>query len=219
MVMLAEVTEKLPSNFDGVQSPPDAAACRPRCNVRVPVMCVPENTLAWEVTVPEKCAVVVWPAVEPITSCIVVPDVPKPTGAFQVKVPEPPIHVPITLWQLRAFVVRNETDIPTACTYGPEHVLNVAPKLKLFRTGRASKRPGVARTFPRWPEQVVTLWACTPAATTGPTVAAGLEPRALSAVTMHVYVLPAVSLFTMIGLVACVGLVGAPPSGDVHRAR
>ena len=67
MVMLAEVTEKLPSNFDGAQSPPAVAACRPRSRMSVPVTCAPENTLACVVTVPVKCAVVVWPFVDPST--------------------------------------------------------------------------------------------------------------------------------------------------------
>ena len=65
----------------------------------------------------------------------------------------------------------------------------------------------------------MTLWPLTPLTTIGPTVVGGPSPRELIAVTRHEYVLPMLSLLTMIGLVTWVGLLGAPPSIEVQRAR
>ena len=51
-------------------------------------------------TVPWKVASVVCPAVESKSSSIDAAELPSPAGAVQVRVPDPPLAVPIAVWQL-----------------------------------------------------------------------------------------------------------------------
>jgi hypothetical protein len=134
-------------------------------------------------------------------------------------VPVPPLGTPTEVRQLVALFVRNVAEMRAAWAYGPEHEPNFAVTDNVCDCESASERPGLTSTLPPCPEQLARLLAVGPVTTTGPIVFGGLSPRTLIAVMPQVYVLPTVSLLATIGLANWSGLLGAPPSVDVHRAR